>query len=903
MGDIVHEVEELAADGVRRDHAARPERQLLRPRPRRRPVPARSSPTCCARSTRSTASSASASRRRTRRTCGPRRSRRWPSARRVCEHLHLPLQSGSDRTLARMHRGYTAERYLERLAAARAAIADLAVTTDIIVGFPGETDDDFARTLEVVDAAALRRRVHVRVLAPAGHRSGRRWSTTSSPPEVVQERMQRLTEVVERHALAQARGARRARSRRCSSRARRRRTRRCGRAAPARTSSCTSRPAHATRRRATSSTSRVTDAAPHWLRGDARRRRSRPRAARAVRIPVAARCVTRTSRSSARPRRASRRSRSRSRDAARRRRDRLARLDAGVPGLDIGTAKPTPRRARRGRRTTCRRRRPVGGVVGRAHPGRGARRDRRHRGARQAGAARRRHRPLRARGRRRPRVPGRGPRRRGPSSTAATDDADGLRARVRASSSALDPVAAARIEPRQPAPHRARARGDRAHRPAVLVVRSRPRRRTAPPAFPVAHASGSGSPRDDAARRASQQRFARDARRRPGRRGARARGAAGRLSRTARAGDRLPGGARVPRAATSRRSTTRSTPPCAAPGSSPAASACGSGATRGSAGSATGRRIRATLAPRASWQPGGRACTVSDHPCSSKLHATGNDFLVQLALDARRARRSTRSSSPRSATATAASAPTGSSRSAPGRDGADCTMTLVQRRRRARRDERQRHPLPRVGRGARRARRRRATRRRHRRRPAHGRRSSATPTATWSRADVDMGAGHLRPARRSRSTRRSPFDLDAPIHGTTLPRRRGRHRQPAPRAVRRRSRRPPVVTQHGPRLEHDAALPGAPTSSSSRSTGTDRLAHAGVGAGRRARRCRAAPARARRPRSRTGAGSSATQRARSTCPAATLAVDARRRPSASAVRSSTCSTSTSTSTRCVSGRA
>ena len=71
----------------------------------------------------------------------------------VCEHLHLPLQSGSDHTLARMHRGYTAERYLERLAAARAAIPDLAVTTDIIVGFPGETDDDFERTLAVADAA------------------------------------------------------------------------------------------------------------------------------------------------------------------------------------------------------------------------------------------------------------------------------------------------------------------------------------------------------------------------------------------------------------------------------------------------------------------------------------------------------------------------------------------------------------------------------------------------------------------------------------------------------------------------------------------------------------------------------------------------------------------------------
>src|ERR1700681_4883093 len=67
----------------------------------------------------------------------------------VCEHLHLPLQAGSDRTLAAMHRGYTAQRYLDKLVAARSAIADLAVTTDLIVGFPGETEDDFERTLEV----------------------------------------------------------------------------------------------------------------------------------------------------------------------------------------------------------------------------------------------------------------------------------------------------------------------------------------------------------------------------------------------------------------------------------------------------------------------------------------------------------------------------------------------------------------------------------------------------------------------------------------------------------------------------------------------------------------------------------------------------------------------------------
>jgi len=71
----------------------------------------------------------------------------------VCEHLHLPLQSGSDAILAAMHRGYTAERYLDKVVAARAGIADLAVTTDIIIGFPGETDVDFAATLEVAAAA------------------------------------------------------------------------------------------------------------------------------------------------------------------------------------------------------------------------------------------------------------------------------------------------------------------------------------------------------------------------------------------------------------------------------------------------------------------------------------------------------------------------------------------------------------------------------------------------------------------------------------------------------------------------------------------------------------------------------------------------------------------------------
>src|SRR3954469_11654573 len=69
----------------------------------------------------------------------------------VCEHLHLPLQSGSTRVLKAMRRTYSRERYVALAARIREAIPEIALTTDIIVGFPGETEDDFRETLEVVD--------------------------------------------------------------------------------------------------------------------------------------------------------------------------------------------------------------------------------------------------------------------------------------------------------------------------------------------------------------------------------------------------------------------------------------------------------------------------------------------------------------------------------------------------------------------------------------------------------------------------------------------------------------------------------------------------------------------------------------------------------------------------------
>jgi len=118
----------------------------------------------------------------------------------VCPHLHYPLQSGSDRVLAAMHRGYTAARYLEKLAAARAEIADLAVTTDIIVGFPGESDDDFDATLEVA-AAAEYDSAYTFVYSPRPGTEAAAWTDRFVPADVVAERFDRLKVVIERSAL------------------------------------------------------------------------------------------------------------------------------------------------------------------------------------------------------------------------------------------------------------------------------------------------------------------------------------------------------------------------------------------------------------------------------------------------------------------------------------------------------------------------------------------------------------------------------------------------------------------------------------------------------------------------------------------------------------------------------
>ena len=122
----------------------------------------------------------------------------------VCEHLHYPLQSGSDRLLGVMHRGYTAERYLDRLAQARAAVDDLAVSTDIIVGFPGETDDDFERTLEVA-AAAEYDYAYTFLFSPREGTEAATMVDQFVDAAVAGERFERLRVVVERSAIAKHR--------------------------------------------------------------------------------------------------------------------------------------------------------------------------------------------------------------------------------------------------------------------------------------------------------------------------------------------------------------------------------------------------------------------------------------------------------------------------------------------------------------------------------------------------------------------------------------------------------------------------------------------------------------------------------------------------------------------------
>ncbi|CAM01066.1 tRNA-i(6)A37 thiotransferase enzyme MiaB [Saccharopolyspora erythraea NRRL 2338] len=111
----------------------------------------------------------------------------------VCHQLHMPLQSGSDRVLKQMRRSYRSQRYLDILRKVREAMPDAAITTDIIVGFPGETEEDFEATMQVVRearfASAFTFQYSKRPGTPAAEMEGQ------LPKEVVQQRYDRLIEL------------------------------------------------------------------------------------------------------------------------------------------------------------------------------------------------------------------------------------------------------------------------------------------------------------------------------------------------------------------------------------------------------------------------------------------------------------------------------------------------------------------------------------------------------------------------------------------------------------------------------------------------------------------------------------------------------------------------------------
>jgi tRNA-2-methylthio-N6-dimethylallyladenosine synthase len=120
----------------------------------------------------------------------------------LCEHIHLPLQSGSSSVLKRMRRTYSRERYLDRVALIREHVPDCSLTTDIIVGFPGETEQDFRHTLEVAEEVGFDG-AFTFIYSP------RRETEAATlpdqlPHEVKVERMERLVEVVQRRARERA---------------------------------------------------------------------------------------------------------------------------------------------------------------------------------------------------------------------------------------------------------------------------------------------------------------------------------------------------------------------------------------------------------------------------------------------------------------------------------------------------------------------------------------------------------------------------------------------------------------------------------------------------------------------------------------------------------------------------
>jgi tRNA-2-methylthio-N6-dimethylallyladenosine synthase len=121
----------------------------------------------------------------------------------LCEHIHLPLQSGSSRILKAMRRTYDRERYLDRVALIREHVPDAAITTDIIVGFPGESEEDFEQTLQVAEQVGYDS-AFTFIFSPRRGTEAAEIVEGVVPHAVKVERMERLVEVVQRRALERA---------------------------------------------------------------------------------------------------------------------------------------------------------------------------------------------------------------------------------------------------------------------------------------------------------------------------------------------------------------------------------------------------------------------------------------------------------------------------------------------------------------------------------------------------------------------------------------------------------------------------------------------------------------------------------------------------------------------------
>ena len=113
----------------------------------------------------------------------------------ICKHIHLPVQSGSDKILNLMNRHYTKAKYLEIIKYIREKVKDVAITTDIIVGFPGETEDDFSETLKLIKEANF----DSVFTFEYSKREGTKASIMDNqvPENIVKERFNRLLKVVE----------------------------------------------------------------------------------------------------------------------------------------------------------------------------------------------------------------------------------------------------------------------------------------------------------------------------------------------------------------------------------------------------------------------------------------------------------------------------------------------------------------------------------------------------------------------------------------------------------------------------------------------------------------------------------------------------------------------------------